>query len=186
VLDDPLQDNSQGNNWEVYDSSAGRACNFTNRALDISTNQLAPALCPAMSTDFTDFIYEIQMKIVKGGEGGIAFRISTRSGGGYPNYYEFVIDQYGSYSVEAYPLDISAVFAQGFSPAIHRGLNQTNLVAAVVHGKIIELYVNHQRVAVVDSGTYTPLLTHGRIGVAIDIDSFQTEVIFQNAKVWKL
>ncbi len=73
--------------------------------------------------------------------------------------------------------------AQGFSLAIHPGLNQTNLIAAVVHGTIIELYVNHRRVAVVGSSTYT----HGRIGVVVSGSaSNQTEVIFQNAKVWKL
>jgi hypothetical protein len=117
---------------------------------------------------------------------------SARSGGGFrPDEYEFVINQDGSYSVDAFTPDTyGAVLAQGFSPAIHRGLNQTNPVAAVVHGKIIELYVNHQRVAVVDSGdsgTYTPL-THGLIGViaANSPESTQTEVIVQNAKVWKL
>jgi hypothetical protein len=127
------------------------------------------------------------MKIVKGDEGGIAFRIDPANE--YEDHYEFAINRYGSYSVRAYTPGPSTstiyitVLALGSSPAIHRGLNQTNLVAAVVHGKIIELYVNHQRVAVVSSGTST----HGRIGVIVaGSESNQTEIIFQNAKVWKL
>ncbi len=93
------------------------------------------------------------------------------------------INQDGSYIVYAFIDGNGAVLALGSSPAIHRGLNQTNLVAAVVHGKIIELYVNHQRVAVVGGSTYTD----GQIGVIVSgSPSNQTEVIFQNAKVWTL
>ena len=174
VLDDPLQDNSKGNNWEVDKQSEGH-CEFINRAYDINTNQWEWS-CIARATDFTNFIYEIQMKIVKGDEGGIAFRLTS----GF-RYYEFAINQDGSYSVR--DSSYSGLLAQGSSPAIRRGLNQTNLVAAVVHGNIIELYVNLKRVAVV--GSSTP--THGRIGViATGSPGNQTEVIFQNAKVWKL
>lgn len=71
-----------------------------------------------------------------------------------------------------------------FSSAIHRGLNQTNLIAAVVHGTIIELYVNHVRVAVVGSGGIS---THGQIGVTVEGSPIsQAEVLFQNAKVWNI
>ena len=173
VLDDPLQDNSKGNNWEVDDPSIGN-CKFINRTYDINTHGLEQ--CFARSMDFTNFIYEIQMKVVKGDGGGIAFRCDPTES----QYYYFAINQDGSYGV--YDNASNAVLAQGSSSAIHQGLNQTNLVAAVVHGKIIELYVNHQRVAVVGSSTYT----HGRIGVIVTGLSNQTEVIFQNAKVWKL
>jgi len=178
VLDDPLQDNSKGNNWEV-DTSKGN-CKFVHRAFDINTG--TQEWCPARNTDFTNFIFEVQMKIVKGGGGGITFRIDPTN---EYQYDYFAITQDGSYSVvNAYPPYYdSGVLAQGFSLAIHRGLNQTNLVAAVVYGTIIELYVNHQRVAVVSSSTYT----HGQIGVLVTGSSNnQTEVIFQNAKVWKL
>ncbi len=181
VLDDPLQDNSKGNNWEVDDPSKGN-CKFINRAYDINTNELE--WCVARTTDFTNFIYEVQMKIVKGVGGGIVFRSDPTNE--FDSYF-FAINQDGSYIVYyiVYASTDSnyAMLAGGFSSAIHQGLNQTNLVAAVVRGTIIELYVNHQRVAVVGSSTYT----HGRIGVIVTgSPSNQTEVIFQNAKVWKL
>jgi hypothetical protein len=78
------------------------------------------------------------------------------------------------------------VLASGSSSAINRGLNQTNLLAAVVHGPVIELYVNLQRVAVVSmvAGSRPP--THGQIGVIVTPSGHQTEIIFQNAKVWTL
>jgi hypothetical protein len=177
VLNDPLQDNSKGNNWQVDDPSKGK-CKFINRAYDINTNQ--QEWCVAGTTDFTNFIYEVQMKVVKGDGGGIVFRSDPTNE--FRSYY-FAMNQNGSYSVHAYARDKGdAVLAQSSSPAIHRGLNQTNLVAAVVRGTIIELYVNYQRVAVVGASTYT----HGRIGVIVTGDRNPTEVIFQNAQVWKL
>jgi hypothetical protein len=183
VLDDPLQDNSKGNNWEV-DNFENGGCKFINQAYDVSGYD---ALCIAKTPDFINFIYEVQMKIVKGNEGRIAFRIDPTSV--THNYYEFAINQDGTYSLHAYtPDNFDTVLAIGSNSAIHRGWNQTNLVAAVVHGEIIELYVNDQRVAAVIDSTST----HGWIGVGVaGFDNQtgaiqQTEVIFQNAKVWKL
>jgi DNA polymerase III delta prime subunit len=176
ILNDPLQDNSRGNNWEVDNPGNGN-CKFINRVYDINTNQ--SEWCLAMSTDFKNFIYEVQMKIVKGDEGGIAFRIDPTS----LNHYEFDINQDGSYSVHAYFNGNNVILTQGSSSAINRRLNQTNRVAAVVQWKIIELYVNYQRVAVVGSNTFT----RGQIGVIVTgSESNPTEVIFQNAKIWKL
>jgi type II secretory pathway pseudopilin PulG len=95
VLNDPLQDNSKGNNWQE-DTSDWPDCKFINRAFDINTNGLE--WCAAKTTDFTNFIYEVQMKIVKGDRGGIVFRVDPTSW----NHYSFVINQDGSYSVDAY------------------------------------------------------------------------------------
>ncbi len=213
VLDDPLQDNSKGNSWDVDDDrvvnstvapssddllhtnqayngtkqassqqpgrSSGAFCKFTNRAYNVINSY-----CVARTTDFTNFIYEVEMKIVTGNGGGIAFRID-------PTYqyesYSFVINQDGSYSVSGI-----SVLAHDSSSAILRGLNQPNLVAAVVREGIIELYVNHRRIAVVGSSggsleIRASASTHGQIGVvAANTGSSPTEVMFQNAKVWKL
>jgi hypothetical protein len=181
VIDDPLQDNSKGNNWEIDDPSNGN-CKFINRTYDIDTDALE--WCRAENTDFTNFIYEVQMKIVKGDGGGILFGNDLSSI--WRGYY-FAINQDGSYSVQAHTDKYDAVLARGSSRSIRRGLNQTNVVAAVVYGRVIELYVNHQRIAVVGNSNPFITFTHGRIGVVvIGSSSEQTEVIFQNAKVWKL
>jgi hypothetical protein len=55
-------------------------------------------------------------------------------------------------------------------------------MAAVSHGSTLELYVNHTRIAVVHDAA----LTHGMIAVLVKPLKNQTEVIFQNAKVWVL
>ena len=72
--------------------------------------------------------------------------------------------------------------AQGFSPAIHRGLNQTNLVAAIVHGKIIELYVNHQLITSINNGIYS----HGQIGIVAYNQGGLATAAYSNARIWEL
>jgi len=172
VLDDPLQDNSKGNNWEEGNRGYGN-CHFINQTYYIIGSF---AWCIAKTSEFTDFVYQVQIKITKGNEGGIIFRVDPTDR--YQSDF-FTINQDGSYHF----WDFRDVFVSGSSPAILRGLNQTNLLAAVVHGKIIELYVNFKRVAVVVSSTST----HGQIGViAGDRGDRTTGAIFQNAKVWKL
>src|SRR2546426_2853898 len=54
ILTDPLQDNSQGNNWEE-DTNEGN-CKFIHRAFDVNTHRLE--WCPARAWDFTNFITE--------------------------------------------------------------------------------------------------------------------------------
>jgi hypothetical protein len=178
VLDDPLQDNSSGNNWAVSTSKNG-FCKFTSEGFDIQASPHFRRWSPARARYFTDFIYEIQMKIIKGDGGGIAFRINPSDA---HRFYYFAINQYGTFSVHAVADDHDTLLALGFSPAIHKGLKQTNLFAAVVHGQIIELYANHIRVATVGSS----INTYGWVGVIVTGFSHQSEVTFQNAKVWKL
>ena len=91
VLDDPLQNNSKRNNWEV-DNPRNGDCKFNNRSYDINTHNLG--WCVAGTTDFTNFIYEVQMKIVKGLGGGIIFRCDPTN---KFDSYLFAIEQHGSY-----------------------------------------------------------------------------------------
>jgi NACHT domain len=172
VLSDSLEDiDSQGDNEDV--STSNGFCK-----LIINMNSGIQESCSA-AKKFTNFVYEVQMKIIKGDGGGIAFRSDSTN----LQFYYFAINQHGSYSVHAViSSGYDVVLAHGFSSAIHEGPKQTNLVAAVVRGQIIELYVNLKRVAVVGCSIFT----HGEIGLIVTEVRHRTEVIFQNAKVWKL
>ena len=62
-------------------------------------------------------------------------------------------------------------------------LFQPNLIAVVVSGGSIKLYVNGQLIRSVNDSTYT----HGRIAVfSWNATGNVAEVVFRNAKVWKL
>ncbi|HZT99213.1 MAG TPA: hypothetical protein VFA10_06105, partial [Ktedonobacteraceae bacterium] len=59
-----------------------------------------------------------------------------------------------------------------------QGLKQSNLLIAVVaRGKLIELYVNHERVGSINDGSSPS----GQIGFVAEVGS---EVVFSHARVW--
>src|SRR6266567_3335466 len=183
ALDDPLSDNSQGHNWQESDPSLG-TCTFTggayhvNAILNDSTNG-----CLA-SPNFSDFAYQVQMTIVKGDGGGIIFRDDNARG----NTYYFAIGQqsgvwgyklWGFNNCNSNNCKVSEL-RSGSSAAIKTGLNQSNLVAVVASGSIIDLYVNNHKIDSVSDNSYGS----GQIGVAATYLKSPTEVVFSNAKVW--
>jgi hypothetical protein len=178
MLNDPLQDNSQGHNWDVTSIPGGGGCAFADGAYHSSMPQqgyFSP--CFAEATNFTNFSYQIQMTFVKGDQGGIAFRGNAQKGA----FYYFHINRNGTYALEIYDNDISTgVVKQGSSPAIKTGLNQTNLMAVVANGNQIDLYVNMQHIDSITDSTYSS----GQIGVVAEDITNPTDVAFSNAQVW--
>ena len=178
ALDDPLSDNSHGNNWTVESVSLG-ICAFTGGAYHVNALQQPGKGCLA-SPDFRDFAYQVQMTIVKGDAGGIIFRDDTKGNG-----YYFFIGQDGKYGFGTHNNCNSSncklrALHNGSSTTINTGLNQSNLLAVVANGSTIDLYVNHHKIDSLSVSTYS----QGLIGVsALDLNS-PTEVVFSNAKVW--
>jgi eukaryotic-like serine/threonine-protein kinase len=180
TLDDPLRDNSKGSSWSQGANSYGGNCAFAGGAYQVSqTNTQYFNTCLATTTDFSNFVFEVQMKITKGDGGGIEFRHDTTSN----NYYMFVVGQDGSYQLLVcadttcnYPLG-----SRG-SSTINQGLNQTNLIAVIAQGSTIGLYVNHQFIDNIDDSTSSS----GQIGVIAGPFYNPTEVVYSNAKVWTL
>src|SRR5579859_788456 len=93
-LDDPLSDNSHGEGWKT-----GSNCAFTGgayHATESSNNTYFT--CPAASTNFSDFTYQVTMQIVKGAVAGVTFRGNDASS----KYYSFIFGQDGSYILFLY------------------------------------------------------------------------------------
>ena len=178
TLDDPLSDNSQNHKW----SEVANSCTFTGGAYHVNTQANSSAGCVSSNLDFKDYAYEVQMTIVKGDGGGILFRYDSTNAAGY----YFTIYQNGNYDGGIFSNCSTSTTCQtsehqaGASPAIHTGLNQSNLIAVVVSGHSITAYVNNQKVLSGSDSTYS----HGSIGVSASNVSTPTEVVFSNAKVW--
>jgi hypothetical protein len=181
ALLDPMSDNSKGYDWDTGTFSNG-SCTFSG-----GTYHVSPAktnffyLCAAKASNFSNFTFEVQMDIVQGDCGGIVFRADSTNG----KFYFFDVCQDGSYRLYMYP-DYSGTtskeLAGGSSPAIKTGLNQSQLIAAVAQGSSITLYMNKQKVTSVTDSTFS----QGQIGVVADAGNDLTEVVFSNARVWKL
>lgn len=192
-LNDSLRDNSQGNNWRIHNTSPFTST-FVNGAFYLSmdkNNWSGYAL--AENTNFSNFVYEVQMTILQGDQddcGGLVFRQSLALPS--PHYYNFEICNNGSYSLYRYYATISEfgkfnqftlVYRTNSAPSIHAGMNQTNLLAVVATSSDIELWANRQRLVRLPETTYQG---GGFIGVEVYEHTVPTKVIFSNAKVWTL
>ncbi len=181
ALNDPLNSNSQGHNWEVYSRPAMNNCQFVGGAFE-STVSLgyiqASNVCIAKNTDFANFAFQVQMTLLKGSCGGISFRGNTTIG----FHYEFIVCSSGIYEFyNTYLNLIGSPFAYGPTPVLHKGVGQTYVLAVVAIGSTMTVYANGQKIAIVNQSQGT----HGQIGCeAATIGGVPTVVIFRNAKVW--
>jgi eukaryotic-like serine/threonine-protein kinase len=182
TLLDPLRGNSKGYGWDEGTNKYGGNCQFSGGAYHVSESDTRYLIvCGANSTNFSNFTYEVQMQIIKGGLGGIMLR-AVRTNNEF-KLYLFGIDQTGYYSFLLYTDGLHWKFLKNaFSPAIKQGLNQDNLIAVVAQGSAISFYVNHQQVDSVNDSAYT----QGQIGFFGYPYNVPIEVAFSNARVWTL
>jgi hypothetical protein len=185
TLDDPLRDNSQGNNWVENAASGDGGCTFKDSVYYAKLDKEAYATCSG-GPSFKNLAMQAQVKVLKGDCGGIIFR-SDPTG----HHYLFEICPDGGYGVYVYfgtSGDNYQTIHTGNDQAIKKGLNQMNLLAAVAVDQNIRLFVNKQQVYQMTDKRYTT----GQCGFAIDSSgaiigtAASTEVEFENLKVWTL
>lgn len=158
-------------------------CMFEGGALhaqSVSPSNSTP--CISQNKQYSDFVYEVQMRIIRGDCGGVVFRFNSI--GGYRTYV-FEICTSGEYGFlfDQPPALQNIPTGNNTSPAIARGPNASNLIAVVARGNDFAFYVNNQ--AVVDKVLDNNLST-GLIGVFVSTQKHPTEAAFSNAKVWTL
>lgn len=178
ALTDPLRGNSEGNGW-----AENANCIFTGGTYQVNVRTIHSIThCAASSSNFGNFVFEAQMRIIKGNCGGLLFRGDSTDKS--PAYF-FSICQDGTYFL-ILNVDNTASAAttltSGSSSAITQGVSQTNLIDIVANGNTIMLYVNRQQIDRVDNSVYSS----GQIGFIAQAHKSPTEVIFSNAKVWTL
>ncbi len=175
VLSDSLRPDSSNNGWD-----RGGACVFKGdgyHASVSSTNFFND--CLNTKTAFSNFTYQVTMKIIKGNAGGIIFRADSVNS----KYYLFRVGGEGIYVLSQYVDNVGAhskILSRSFCLHCNLGLNQTNVLAVVADGHSITLYVNSQQIASINDSSYD----RGQIGVIAYPYSDPTEVVYTNAKVW--
>ena len=173
-LADSLNNNSTLYPWREGTDKIG-TCIFTGGAY----HNIEPTpgdnfhACSPPGVTLRDFVFQVQMTIVKGDAGGIIFRLNSNF-----QHYMFLINQDGSYELR---VDF-AIIAGGSSSAIKVGLHQSNLIAIVAQGNTFDLFVNKHYITSVNDSTHN----EGNIGTVAHAISEPTEVEFRNAMVWIL
>ncbi|GHO74120.1 hypothetical protein KSD_18910 [Ktedonobacter sp. SOSP1-85] len=174
VLTDTLKDNSQKHGWQE-----DRYCTFAAGAYQAREPEANTYYtCPALKTAFTNFTYQLTMRITKGEIAGLTFRGDDV---GY-KYYAFIFNSNGSYTLLVYtgrnvpPRSLYTGSSSQFKPGAD------NQIAIAATGSTLRLFANHQLLASVEDAT----LTQGQIGVAVYTQKNETQALFRDAKVWKL
>ncbi len=182
LLDDPLNDNSRGHNWMENTNATGGSCGFTASAYHVGESQQGYFnTCFAQNMQFKNFTYQVEMSISNGDAGGIVFRADSAN----TKFYYLRFEQGGYYQLRLYVDGTglnSRLLTSGLSSSFALNSTVTDLIAAVVRNDTIELYLNQQLLTTITDSTYS----QGQIGVTAEDLNNATEVVFTNAKVWKL
>jgi eukaryotic-like serine/threonine-protein kinase len=134
--------------------------------------------CTNPSTNYSNFAYQVQTKVIESSGGGITFRVVAPYKG-----YEFYLNRDGTYTLT---LRKGSQDPQNLltkpSLLIKTGLNETHLITVVANGSSIYLYVNRQYLTSLSESSYSS----GQIGVLARSYQSPTEVAFNNAQVWNI
>ena len=175
-ITDPLN-NVNSSIWEATTS-----CNLTNGAYHASIAIKSEIVfCRALSTDFHNVAFQVQMTILKGDLGGLMFRGSLDASNQVQSYF-FALDPAGGYHLFTLLGGGLNPLRENTSQAITSGLNKPNLITVIARDNRFYLYVNKQFVAVVRDNLYSS----GLVGLfALDL-KLPTDVVFSNAQMWAL
>jgi len=178
VMLDPLSDNTHGFAW-AQGTGADGACTFTTGGYQVSSPKTQfYYYCDSTSNTYSNFTFEVQVRIVKGDCGGMVFRADLNTG----KLYLFEVCTDGSYNLYDYRNSSgdSSLLANASSPAIKSGLNQANVLAVTAQGSTLTIYVNRQKITSVTNSAYS----QGQVGLVADSNNNPTGVVFSNARLW--
>ncbi|MBV9710569.1 MAG: hypothetical protein JO011_06620 [Ktedonobacteraceae bacterium] len=186
TLDDSLADNSGSGRWDqgntINTSVASTGCAFKNSTYHVTEAQqgfLQP--CIAENTQFSRFVYQVQVTLDQGDQGraGLLFQVDSTN----QAYYFFYIGSDGSYALDLYNSSGQANnLTRGMSPAITTGLGQSNQLSVYAKDGNYYLYANGQYLVTVTNSS----LHAGKIGLAVIDQNTPVDAEFSNAQVWQL
>ena len=180
IISNALTDTSSLGFWQTND-----ICTLKNGAYDVSeTAGTGFTYCYDQSTNFSDFVYQAQVKFISGYAAGLVFRADTTSK--QPKLYYFQISEngsYGFYLATGHLNTIGKELQGGTNTAIIRsGSGQTNVIAVVARGHYLDFYVNLRYLFSATDGT----ISNGQIGVFIYDKADAAEAAFSYIKIWQL
>jgi hypothetical protein len=129
---------------------------------------------------FTSFVYQARMTILKGDRGGLTFLVNDAQ----KTFYYFGIGQDGSYILDSFKGENATILLKGDASALtHTGLNSPNMVAVVLTGSNVDLYVNMHWIVRASNIVDSPDCL---VGLAAQDRTNHTEVVFNDAMIWSL
>ena len=162
---------------------SGSSCQFTSAGYQASIAQLNYFQSCLDSKVFGESAYQANMTIGQGDCGGLVFRYVDSK-----NFYLFEVCQNGTYNVGNYVKDQPTLLYPypnfKASSAIHQGLNQQNVIAVVVQGDTVNMYVNGKNIDTAKNQNLTNAFSQGQIGLLAADTGDPTSVVYTNVLVW--
>jgi hypothetical protein len=163
--------------WDDY-AQANTHCWFANGAYHSRAAPKYFSPCYAQATNFSNFLFQASVTVVSGHSGGLVFRADGKSDNGY--YFRVSTD--GTYILNKLSPNNLQALLSGSNASINKGMNQANLLAVLVQGNRISLFINRKYVESTTDTSYQA----GQIGVYTDSDSGSVEAFFHQAQVWNI
>jgi 3-keto-disaccharide hydrolase len=186
TLDDSLSDNSGTGKWDegntINTSVASTGCAFKDGVYHVTEAQqgfLQP--CIAENTDFSNFVYQVQVTLDQGNQGqaGLLFQVDSTN----KAYYFFYIGSDGSYELDLYSSSGQVTtLTRSINAAITTGLGQSNQLSVLAKNGTYYLYANGQYLVTVTNTS----LSSGKIGLAVVNQDTPVDAEFSAVQVWKL
>lgn len=175
---DSLQ-NAAASQWVVFQKPT-YGCEIKSDGLHVHIRDADHyTYCTSGQGKFTNFAFQVDMKILAGRTGGVTFRGDTLAGN---EYYLLVYpgSSYRLYIVQNH--QVGAELSSGPIGGFSAGYGQTNTLTVIAQGDQIYFYANQKALAHVQDTTYTS----GYVGVAAEDFNAPAEVVYTNAKIWML
>ncbi len=88
----------------------------------------------------------------------------------------------GRYELDEIVNGVHTILTRGMTLAWKIGVNQPNIIAVVVHGRDIDMYIDHQYIAHANASNHTT----GQVGLIADSSGtdVSTDIAYSNAEVW--
>jgi serine/threonine protein kinase len=193
VVNDPLTSNQL--KWDDGDS-----CKIDTKGYYIGVSGPQSTICYAHATDFANFTYEVQMKLLKTDDTdpdavavGLVFRGDNDTGASY----RIEVTQNSRFiPLICKAADVCTTFDDGqarpitdnglkqAATAFNRGVEQSNTLAVVAFDNLFAFYINGQEVF---STKQAGISKHGMIGLYLRDNNKDSSAValFNNVRVWQ-
>jgi len=175
VIDDPL-DNPENTSWFESTTKEG-SCTIQDGAYHMSISEPGSSICFAPGSFFHDLAFQIQITILKGDSGGVFLRSQNST-----NYYLCYLNSDGSYVFSILKDSQQQVLKSDIDSKLVANPRLPHLLTVVARGSTTYLYIDKSFMVQIMDTTYSA----GQVGLLASSATGQTDVAFQNVKVWGL
>lgn len=165
--------------WAVFEKPT-YGCEIKKDGLHVHIKDTARfGYCTSGRGKFSNFAFQVEMKILSGNGGGIVFREDANAG----NLYVFHVYPDGSYHIYMVQNHkATADLNEGTISSFASSFSQENTLTVIALNSRIYLYANQKFLTQIQDSTYSS----GYLGVLADDHTTPAEVIYTNAQIWML